>query len=344
MLKRITRIAYKQAPEKGDTGDRGPQTRQLVWDAGIEFYCGAPGEKYADYAYYGGAMYECLKSHTSQAGATPYDAVANNTGYWRLVPSYENIATKVLLLGTGEEGWVMDEGVIKHTSGKISLSAAGQIIAGNGIFTVDKEGNMTAKSGTFGNLTIGTTAAGYPCLTGSVWYDSSEEHFIELSPEVFKLGARVDGEEIEAIDLMPYFYSDKYDRNDAFRIKMRKNSKMVIEGGMISGLRPQVVVSPKNRTTLGNYGGLAHPGVYVLTYTLDAFLDTLQTEDYSVGDCFLIINKNGNNVGVKNYTQPNIFNTLDNTSYGSGQTVQIPATTARSFHMVWTNSGFIIYK
>ncbi len=347
MLRKITRIAYKPDPEKGEKGDRGPQTRHIVWAAGIEFYCGASGERYADYAYYGGAIYECLISHVSEAGTPPYYAVANNTGYWRLVPTFDNVATKVLLLGTGKEGWIMDEGVIKHTSGKISLNASGQITAGNGVFTVDKDGNMTAKSGTFGNLTIGETATGNPSLKGSVWYDENEEHFIELSPEVFKIGARHFGEEVEAIDLMPYFYTDKYDRNEAFRIKMRPRSHMSIEGGMVAGLRPQVVVSSSNTTTLGNgYGdsGAAHPNKYILTYTPDAFLNTLQTDGYVVGDSFTIINKSGDSVGVVNNTQADIYNTIDGNSYGYGKTIRVLASTTRVFHMVWTDSGFILYK
>lgn len=343
MLRKITRIAYKPDPEKGEKGDRGPQTRHIVWAAGIEFYCGASGERYADYAYYGGAIYECLISHVSEAGTPPYYAVANNTGYWRLVPTFDNVATKVLLLGTGKEGWIMDEGVIKHTSGKISLNASGQITAGDGVFTVDKDGNMTAKSGTFGNLTIGVTAAGYPCLKGSVWYDENEEHFIELSPEMFRLGARSNGEEIEAIDLMPYYYSDKYDRDYSFRIKARKNSKIGIEGGMIEGLRPAVVVSSSSTVWLGNIGGGAHPGTYILTGLLPT-IKTLQTDGYQVGDSFTVVNKSANTVSVYNSTQANIFNTLDSTSYNNGQTIQIPASTTRVFHMVWTDSGFILYK
>ena len=238
----------------------------------------------------------------------------------------------------------MDEGVIKHTSGKIQLTSDGQISAGNEIFTVDKDGNMTAKSGTFGNLTIGQTAMGYPCLKGSVWYDEYEEHYVELSPEVFKIGARHHGEEVEAVDLMPYFYSDKYDRDEAFRIKMRSFSRMSIESGMIAGLRPQVVVSSSSTTTLGNESGSAHPCKYILTYTPDAFLQTLQTDGYGLGDSFTIINKSGNSVGVENNTQVDIYNAIDNKSYGYGKTIQVMANTTRVFHMVWTETGFILYK
>lgn len=344
MLKHITRIAYKQKPEKGEKGERGAQTRQMVWAAGIEFFSGAPGEEYEDYAFCEGQVYQCLQHHISKENETPYDSVSGNTGKWRLVPGFDNFSTRVLLLGKGKEGWVMDQGVIKHTSGKISLTAAGQIVAGNNMFTVDKDGNMTAKSGTFGNLTIGQTAMGYPCLKGSVFYDEDEEHFIELSPEAFIIGARVNGEEAEVIDLMPFYYSDKYDRNEAFRIKMRPFSHMTIESGMVAGLREQLVVSSDNTTSLGSPGGTGHPGKYVLTYTPDAFIHTLQTDEYVTGDCFTIINKNGDSVGVVNNTQYAMYNLMDGTRYVNGECCRIMATTTRVFHMLWTGSGFLIYK
>ncbi len=340
MIRKITRIAYKQTPEKGDKGDSGPIHRIRPWASGTEYMPG-PGYKYEDYVYYNKRYYSCQK-YIASSTTNPYDAVLNSTGEWAYEQNFNFLATGVFFVGDGE-GWIFDEGVIRHTSGKIALTASGQIIAGNGVFTVDKDGNMTAKSGTFGNLTIGSTAAGYPCLKGSVWYDDSEEHFIELSPEVFRLGARQNGEEVEVIDLMPYFYADKYDRNDSFRIKMRSNTKMAIEGGMIAGLRPQVVVSSAATVWLGNTGGGAHPGIYILT-GLNQTVKTLQTDGYQVGDSFTVVNRYNSTVKVYNNTQENIFSTLDSTSYSTGQTIQIPADTARSFRIVWTASGFIIYK
>ena len=330
--------------DKGDKGDRGAQTRQIVWTAGIEFYSGADGEEYADFVYFNGLVYQCLKSHTSSSDETPYDSVENNTGYWRFVPSFENIATKVLLLGTDAEGWIMDGGVIKHTSGKIQLTSDGQISAGNKTFTVDKDGNMVATSGTFGNLTIGETATGYPCLRGSVWYDDTEEHYVELSPESFILGARVGGEEVDVFDIMPYFYADKYDRNYAFRLRMRPGTVFGIESGMIRGLRPEIQESSSETTTLGcPYSG-PHPSLYILT-ALNPIITTLQTDGYQVGDTFTIINKRAVEVSIINNTQLDIYNALEELAYSSeATTITIPATTTRTFHMVWTDSGFILYK
>lgn len=343
MIKHITRIAYKRSPEKGDKGERGASIRQLVWDEGIEFYSGADGEEYEDFAFYGGSVYKCLIHHIA-GDETPYESVESGDGLWCLVPSFENFATKVLLLGNGKEGWVMDKGVIKHTSGKIQLTADGQISAGGNTFTVDKDGNMVAKSGTFGNLTIGSTKTQHPCLKGTVSYDEHEEHSIEISPEGFRLSASVDGEEVEAFDFMPYYYADMYDRNESFRLKMRPGTSMSIEGGMIAGLRPLICMSSANITQLGNqYITSRHPGMYVLSST-DAFLQTLQTEDYTVGDCFTIINRAADIVGVINETQPDIFNTIDGKSYKNGQTVKIMASVTRVFYMLWTEDGFILYK
>ena len=340
MLKKITRIAYKQQPEKGE---RGAEVRRGVWSAGQEYLSGATGEAYEDYVYYDGLVYRCTRHHTSSADETPYDSVEDNTGLWRTVPNYNDFSTRVLLLGTGKEGWVMDEGVIKHTSGKISLTADGQIVAGGNKFSVDKNGNMVATSGTFGNLTIGETATGYPCLRGSVWYDDVEEHYIELSPESFILGARVGGEEVDVFDIMPYFYGDKYDRNYSFRLRMRPETVFGIESGMIRGLRPEIQESSSETTTLGRPYGGPHPSLYILTALLPT-INTLQTDGYQVGDTFTIVNKRGAGVNVINETQEDIYNTLDNTSYSYGQTITIQATTTRTFHMAWTDSGFILYK
>ena len=82
----------------------------------------------------------------------------------------------------------------------------------------------------------------------------------------------------------------------------------------------------------------------MLTYTPDAFISTLQTDDYVIGDCFTVINKNGNSVGVVNNTQYAMYNLMDGTRYVNGEYCRIMATTTRVFHMLWTGSGFIIYK
>lgn len=181
MLKHITRIAYKQPPEKGDKGERGARTRQIVWAAGIEFYSGADGEAYADFAYYNGQVYQCTKHHTSSSNETPYDSVENNTGYWRLVPSFANFSTKVLLLGTGKEGWIMDEGVIKHTSGKIQLMADGSIRAAGGETIVSKDGLFTTKGAVIEDSTLkdvivyGTLRQPFAHYSGDWEWDGTDE-------------------------------------------------------------------------------------------------------------------------------------------------------------------------
>lgn len=342
--KHITRIAYKQLPEKGERGERGAIRRITEWTGDSQYYSGADGEPYEDVVIYDGVYYQCLKSHVSNGHATPYMIVNGGGNLWEVTTQFKFVCTKGLFIGSNSQGWIADAGRLYHTSGKIELSEDGSIMTSNGNFKVDQNGNMVAKSGTFGNLTIGLTNTGNPRLSGNVIYDEHETHYIEISPEVFKLSAFVDGEEVEAVDFMPYFYADAYDRNESFRLKIRPGHFMSIEGGMIAGVRPLIRMSSSTRITLGDSGRLAHPGVYVLKSSQDTFIETLQTGDYTIGDCFTIINKSADTVAVTNRTQPSIFNALDGKSYKQDDAVVIDATIARMFYMLWTEDGFILYK
>lgn len=342
--KHITRIAYKQQPEKGERGERGAIRRITEWAGDSQYYSGADGEPYEDVVIYDGVYYQCLKSHVSNGHATPYMIVNGGGNLWEVTTQFKFVCTKGLFIGSNNQGWIADAGRLYHTSGKIELSEDGSIMTSNGKFKVDQNGNMVAKSGTFGNLTIGLTNTGNPRLSGDVIYDEHETHSIEISPEVFKLSAFVDGEEVEAVDFMPYFYADAYDRNESFRLKIRPGHFMSIEGGMIAGVRPLIRMSSSTRITLGDPGRLAHPGVYVLTSSQDTIFETLQTGDYTIGDCFTIINKSADTVAVINRTQSSIFNALDGKSYKQDDAVVIDATIARMFYMLWTEDGFILYK
>ena len=177
--KHITRIAYKQQPEKGDKGDRGAIRRVSEWVSGTTYYCGADGEPYQDVVIYNGVYYLCEK--TNNVTATPYQLVGWGADLWSVVSDYKFVCTKGLFIGTGSQGWIADEGRIYHTSGKIELSADGSIKTSNGNFKVDAEGNLTAVSGTFsgilcsrfttlnGNVTLGNQmnvlSGGYLTLT-----------------------------------------------------------------------------------------------------------------------------------------------------------------------------------
>lgn len=145
-LKNITRIAYKRDPEKGE---RGAIVRITTWTPNRTYYAGVDGERFADTVYYQGLYYRCLTTHTSVSSQTPYASVQANDGRWDIDSNFEFVATKVVFVGEGAEGWVIDNGEIYHTSGNLSLTKDGCIKASNGNFEVDSEGNVYAKSGVF---------------------------------------------------------------------------------------------------------------------------------------------------------------------------------------------------
>lgn len=145
----ITRIRFKQPPEKGEKGERGAIRRVSEWKAGITYYSGAAGEPYQDMVYYKGIYYLCEQSHISNANATPSQLVSWGAPLWSVASDYNFVCTKGLFIGDGDQGWIADEGRIYHTSGLIELAADGSIKTSNGAFKVDRNGNMIATSGTF---------------------------------------------------------------------------------------------------------------------------------------------------------------------------------------------------
>lgn len=145
--KHITRIAYKQQPEKGEKGDRGAIRRVSEWVSGTKYYSGADGEPYQDVVIFNGVYYLCEKTNNSTA--TPYQLVGLGADLWSVATDYKFVCTKGLFIGTGAQGWIADEGRIYHTSGKIELSADGSIKTSNGNFKVDADGNVLAMNGTF---------------------------------------------------------------------------------------------------------------------------------------------------------------------------------------------------
>lgn len=147
--KHITRIAYKQPPEKGDPGASGAIRRTSEWAGNVQYYSGAPGEEYQDIVLYNGAYYQCIKTHVSNANATPQMQVGSTGSNWGLMSGFKAIATKVIFVGDGISGWIIDNGRIYHSSGLIELNADGTIQTSNGKFSLDKNGNIVAMSGTF---------------------------------------------------------------------------------------------------------------------------------------------------------------------------------------------------
>lgn len=145
---------YKDTGVKAQ-GDRGPQGARpnvTVYRPNTLYYAGNEGEPVLDYVFYEGRYYRCTKTHISKANTNlenPFDEVGHGYDTWVLESNQDFIATKVLFAGEDGNGWIMENGVIRHTSGKVSLAADGSIIASNGNFKLDAEGNMIANSGTF---------------------------------------------------------------------------------------------------------------------------------------------------------------------------------------------------
>jgi len=193
-LKQITRISYKRNPEKGDPGPRGAQPRVRPWEEGLEFFCGAEGELYDDRAYYGRLYYHCLKSHKSTSANNPYASVQAKDGVWEVDSSFRFMATSVGFIGEGADGWIIDNGVITHTSGKLSLTKEGAIVSSNGKFKVDAEGNLYAESGTFaGFLKVNFTSftAGAKKITNGVYEVSDNFNLIANGSSNFAVTLRL---------------------------------------------------------------------------------------------------------------------------------------------------------
>ena len=151
-LKNITRIAYKRDPEKGE---RGAIPRVSSWEPNKTYYSGAEGETFVDFVYYDGLYYRCTKTHTSTSSVTPYASINTlKDGKWDIESNFEMIATKVAFVGNGGEGWIIDNGEIRHTSGLISMSKDGSIVTSNGRYTVDSTGKLICEEAEINKSTL----------------------------------------------------------------------------------------------------------------------------------------------------------------------------------------------
>ena len=166
----------------GDDGVRGvdaPIVRCSKWEANTAYNNGTNQEEidgksifYLDIVYDPATQqyYQCNTSHTS--GTT----FSEDSGKWSQLNKFKPIATSVLFAGNEENGWIIDEGEIKHTGNKSLLTNAGEIYLGNSDtskeptadtanFSVDADGkvtvngkiitdDITAISGTLEALTV----------------------------------------------------------------------------------------------------------------------------------------------------------------------------------------------
>lgn len=151
-LKNITRISYKRDPEKGE---RGAIPRVSTWQPMKTYFAGAEGETFVDFVYYDGLYYRCTTTHTSTSKTTPYASINTlKDGKWDIESNFEMIATKVAFVGENAEGWIIDNGEIRHTSGEISLSLDGSIETNSGRYRVDSTGKLICEEAEIKNSSL----------------------------------------------------------------------------------------------------------------------------------------------------------------------------------------------
>ena len=154
-LKKVTRIAYKRDPEPGERGERGAVQRHRKFVTGVEYQCGAEGEEFLDYAYYDGAWYKCLITHTPTGDQNPFDDIGHGIYTWEVVSNFSSLATECAIVGSDGNGWILTEGKITHTSGKVVLTSDGSANF-NDKCIITADGEITAKSGTFSGFLVAT--------------------------------------------------------------------------------------------------------------------------------------------------------------------------------------------
>lgn len=163
VLRKVTRIAYKRDPEPGERGERGAVPRLRKFVTGVEYQCGADGESFLDYAYYNGVWYRCMETHTPVSDQNPFDDIGHGYDTWEVESNFSFLATECAIVGSDGNGWVLSEGKITHTSGKVTLNSDGSANF-NDKCIITADGDITAKSGTFSGFLL----AEFSELSGSV--------------------------------------------------------------------------------------------------------------------------------------------------------------------------------
>lgn len=154
-LRKVTRIAFRKDPEPGERGERGATPRLRKFVTGVQYQSGATGEDYLDYAFYDGAWYKCLSTHTPTGDQNPFDDIGHGYKTWDVESGFSFLATECAIVGTDGNGWVMSEGKITHTSGKVTLKSDGSANF-NDKCIITADGYMTAKSGMFSGFLVAT--------------------------------------------------------------------------------------------------------------------------------------------------------------------------------------------
>jgi hypothetical protein len=147
-IRKVTRIALKRDPQQGKPGERGAMPRLRKFVKGVEYLCGAAGEEYLDFALYNGRYYRCLVTHTPTDDENPFDDIGDGYTNWKLETDFSFLATECAIVGTDGNGWILSEGKITHTSGKVTLNSDGSANFNDNCI-ISADGTITAKKGTF---------------------------------------------------------------------------------------------------------------------------------------------------------------------------------------------------
>ena len=187
-IRSITRIKYKESAETGAQGERGAIARVRQWVASTEYLCGDDGEEFLDYVYYNQQYYRCLTSHTSATAINPYVTAGV---LWELQSNFNFISSAVMFVGDEDDGWVMDGGVLYHTSGTISLASDGSIVASGGNFEVDADGNLTASNATItGEIHAESGEIGNFAISDSGWLSAAGDGYeMDISAAVLQVSS-----------------------------------------------------------------------------------------------------------------------------------------------------------
>lgn len=177
-LKKVTRIALRRESEQGKPGERGAIARPRKFVAGEEYLSGASGEEYIDYAYYNGVFYRCLITHVAAETETPFKEVQNESGLWQVEQHMDFLSVRSLIIGEDGSGWILEDGYIRHTSGKVTLGADGSanyndkcIITADGVIKA-AEGEFNGKvSIANGKILLETDGSGQLAGGAITWDD-----------------------------------------------------------------------------------------------------------------------------------------------------------------------------
>lgn len=186
-------------------------------------------DKWIDVILKDGTYYYC--NTTYYGSLSPWNNVKN---YWTSGTSFDFVATNLLLASAASINFLTNnELYLRDSNGDITAGAAG----GDGInfwagsdspgdapFTVNNDGTMVAKKGTFGPFSIGTDTADESALVGTTSGGTSyskDYYKMYMNPENIYFQGQTSGSSsnhIETISIAPNRDGDKYEGDAAMEV------------------------------------------------------------------------------------------------------------------------------